>query len=102
MISNLVTSALEFTPPGGYVRDTLRRRLGGAVLELPDSGPGIAADELPHVFDRFFRGPGARVEGSGIGLMLVLELVMAHGGAVTVGNAPGGGAVFTVNPDFGC
>lgn len=96
VVSNLLSNALKFTPPGGLVRVELRRDDPWAVLRVSDSGPGIPADELPHVFDRFFRGRGARPSGSGIGLTVVHELVRAHGGDVEVSSDPGSGATFTV------
>lgn len=96
ILSNLLSNALKFTPPGGLVRVELRSDDPWAVLRVSDSGPGIPADELPHVFDRFFRGRGARPSGSGIGLTVVHELVLAHGGTVEVSSEPGSGATFTV------
>jgi two-component system sensor histidine kinase BaeS len=64
---------------------------------VSDSGPGIPDAELPHVFERFWRGEQARgVAGSGIGLAVVAELVEAHGGGVDVSSRPGEGATFTV------
>lgn len=96
VLSNLLSNALKFTPPGGLVRVELRREEPWALLRVSDSGPGIPADELPHVFDRFFRGRGSRPGGSGIGLTVVRELVLAHGGDVDVSSEPGSGATFTV------
>jgi two-component system sensor histidine kinase MprB len=69
-----------------------------AGVSIRDHGAGIAASDLPHVFDRFYRAPTARsMPGSGLGLAIVKEIVEAHGGRVTAENAPGGGAVFTVS-----
>jgi signal transduction histidine kinase len=96
IVSNLLSNALKFTPPGGQVRVELRRDEPWAVLAVSDSGPGIPADELPRVFDRFFRGRGSRPGGSGIGLTVVHELARAHGGDVGVSSDPGSGATFTV------
>lgn len=96
ILSNLLSNALKFTPPGGQVRVELRRDEPWAVVRITDSGPGIPADELPHVFDRFFRGRGSRPGGSGIGLTVVNELARAHGGDVGVSSDPGSGATFTV------
>ena len=65
-------------------------------MEIADTGPGIPADELPHVFDRLWRGKTSNAtSGSGIGLAVVRELVSAHGGTVTATSAPGG-ATFTI------
>jgi two-component system sensor histidine kinase BaeS len=96
VLGNLLSNALRFTPEGGSVDVRLSGGGSTAVLQASDSGPGIPEDELPHVFDRFFRGRNAGAAGSGIGLAVVSELVRAHGGSASAGNRPGGGAVFTV------
>lgn len=96
--TNLLTNAVKFTPAGGRVTVRTAEDGGGhALVEVADTGPGIPADEQPHVFDRFWRGrDAAGVGGSGIGLAVVAELVRAHGGDVTVSSSPTGGATFTV------
>jgi two-component system, OmpR family, sensor histidine kinase BaeS len=97
VITNLLTNALKFTPPGGQV--TLRTGLddGDAVLQVTDTGVGIPADELPHIFDRFWRGQwAARVSGSGIGLSVAAELARAHGGHLTASSQPGHGTEMTL------
>lgn len=96
VLANLLSNALKFSPAGGMVRVELRSDDAWAVIRVSDSGPGIPADELPHVFDRFFRGRTARPSGSGIGLTVVAELVQAQGGTVEVASAVGQGASFTV------
>jgi two-component system sensor histidine kinase BaeS len=94
---NLLTNALKFTPRGGTVTLAVEPVEALAKLAVSDTGPGIPADELPHVFERFWRGAGAgRSAGSGIGLAIVAELTRAHGGRVTVDSTPGHGATFTV------
>lgn len=95
-VSNLLDNAAKFSPPGGTVRAELTT--DGAVI-ITDQGPGIAAADLPYVFDRFYRSPEARgLPGSGLGLAIVKQVADAHGGTVTLQNAPGGGvrATFTV------
>jgi signal transduction histidine kinase len=96
VLANLLSNALTFTPAGEQVTITLHDDGTCAVIEVCDTGSGIPAEELPHVFDRFFRGRDARPGGSGIGLAVVRELVAAHGGTVTAASEPGYGATFTV------
>ena len=90
-ISNLLSNSLKFTREGGRVLIEVAPEDGEAVIRVTDTGSGIAEDELPRVFDRFFRGSGARPAGSGIGLTVVQELVRAHGGRVEIRSAPGQG-----------
>jgi two-component system, OmpR family, sensor histidine kinase MtrB len=101
MLGNLVRNALAAAPsPGGQVRLEAAALPAGSVLSGPavllavrDDGPGIPADALPRVFDRFFRAdPARRGPGSGLGLAIVAELARAHGGRAFAENAPGGGA----------
>jgi two-component system sensor histidine kinase BaeS len=93
----LLANAIKFTPTGGTVTITTRTEGSIAVIEVTDTGPGIPADELPHVFDRFWRGRVATsTSGSGIGLAVVAELVRAHNGRVEVTSPPDRGAQFRV------
>lgn len=94
--ANLLSNALKFTPGGGEVRVTLRRDGHDALVTVSDTGPGIPPAELPRVFDRFFRGRGVRPRGSGIGLTVARELVLAHGGEIRVTSEPGHGARFEI------
>jgi len=99
LLTNLVGNGLKFTPRGGQVRVTLSDLPEGAVLEVRDSGPGILATELPHVFERFFRGTNvgdARASGSGLGLAIARSIVEMHGGQIEVASATGEGSAFTV------
>ncbi|MFB3739647.1 MAG: sensor histidine kinase [Candidatus Velamenicoccus archaeovorus] len=96
VVANLLSNALKFTPSGGAVRLSLGARDGHAEIVVADTGPGIPPDELPLVFDRFFRGRGARAGGSGIGLTVARELVEAHGGSIAVDSRPGAGTTFRV------
>jgi two-component system, OmpR family, sensor histidine kinase BaeS len=92
VITNLLTNALKFTPPGGRVTVEAGPAGGHAVLTVTDTGPGIPADELPHIFDRFWRGrQAAQTSGSGIGLAVAAELARAHGGRLTASSEPGRG-----------
>ena len=97
LVTNLLGNALKFTPAGGGV--TIRTRRDGldAVLEVSDTGVGIPADELPRVFDRFWRGQAAaQASGSGIGLSVAAELARAHGGTLTAASQPGEGTRLTL------
>lgn len=99
VLRNLLENALKFSPPGGRIEIGLERKDGAVLLTVADQGPGIAAAELPYVFERFFRGTGARaseVGGVGLGLALSQSIMRAGGGAITAANRPGGGALFTV------
>ncbi|MEX5296603.1 HAMP domain-containing sensor histidine kinase [Kocuria sp. CPCC 205268] len=101
VLDNLLSNALRHTPPGGEVRLRVARQgPGRVVLDVADTGEGIAAEHLPRVFERFWRGDSARDRdhgGSGIGLTISRALVEAHGGTLAVtSSGPGAGAVFTV------
>lgn len=97
VVTNLLTNGLKFTPPGGRVTLAVAPRGELARLSVTDTGPGIPAGELPHVFERFWRGSrAAAVGGSGIGLAVVSELVRAHSGRVEVESTIGEGTTFTV------
>lgn len=100
VLGNLVSNALRYTPEGGQVvlgatADDNRR----VSLTVRDTGPGIAPDDLPFIFDRFYRADKARAAesgGSGLGLAIAKALAEAHGGALTVQSAPGQGSTFTL------
>ncbi|WP_300610980.1 HAMP domain-containing sensor histidine kinase [Trebonia sp.] len=97
VVTNLLTNALKFTPAGGRV--SVRAGLAGAdaVLEVADTGIGIPADDLPRIFDRFWRGQGAaQASGSGIGLAVAAELARAHGGRLTAASTAGRGTTMTL------
>ncbi len=90
-IGNLLDNALKWSPEGGVVEVTCH----GGVVTVRDHGPGIAEEDLPHVFDRFYRAPAARaLPGSGLGLAIVAQVAEAEGGSVWAGLPPDGGAVF--------
>jgi two-component system sensor histidine kinase CiaH len=93
----LLDNAIKYTPAGGEVAVTAERSGDRAVVRVADTGVGIAAAELPRVFDRFFRGEEARrvAPGSGLGLAIARWIVQAHGGSISVSSTPGKGTVFT-------
>ena len=96
---NLLSNAVAHTQPDGHVRSTCGRTGSAIVVEIADDGPGIPPDDIPRVFDRFYRSRGPRpadTGGSGLGLAITRRLVELHGGTVSAANRPQGGAVFTV------
>jgi two-component system sensor histidine kinase MprB len=93
-VTNLLDNARKWSPPGGTVEVTL----ADAVLSVRDHGPGFADDDLPHVFDRFYRAERARGQpGSGLGLAIVRQAAEAHGGWARASNAADGGALLQVS-----
>ena len=100
VVANLVGNALKFTPRGGHVTVHVRPTEDGAQIEVTDTGVGIGTDELPRIFERFYRGSRAneaRGSGSGLGLAIVKSIVDMHVGRVTVESVVGGGTTFTVS-----
>ena len=86
LISNLVDNAIRYTPAGGRVDVALADDVGGVVLSVRDSGPGIAIEDRERVFDRFYRGSGAGgIRGSGLGLAIVKRIAERHGAEVELG-----------------
>src|SRR5215470_2456427 len=97
VITNLLTNALKFTPADGRVTVQAGPAGPAATLQVTDTGTGITADELPRIFDRFWRGrDAAHVSGSGIGLAVAAELTRAHGGRLEAHSEPGHGARLTL------
>jgi PAS domain S-box-containing protein len=97
ILVNLITNALKYSPPEAEATLSADAREGALRITVADRGPGIAADELPRIFERFYRSPAtAQVEGLGLGLYITRLLVEAHGGAITVESAPGVGSRFHV------
>ncbi len=98
--SNLLSNALRYTERGGRVDLRVRQEERSAVLEVADTGVGIAPEDLKHVFKRFWRGEKSRSRttgGAGIGLAIVHELVRAHDGRIDVESRPGTGSTFRVS-----
>jgi len=93
VMANLVGNAIKFTPEGGAVTVSCARGDFAARVVVADSGPGIPADSLPHVFDRFYQSD-ARSGGAGLGLTIAKGIVVAHGGNIGVDSQPGQGARF--------
>jgi two-component system phosphate regulon sensor histidine kinase PhoR len=99
VLENLVENALKYTPQGGRVTVAARPEGELAVFEVADDGPGIAAEHLPRIFERFYRVDKARsreLGGTGLGLSIVKHLVESLGGAVSVSSEPGRGSRFVV------
>lgn len=90
-LRNLVENAVHHTPPGTEVTVTVA---SDGTLSVSDQGPGVQEEDLPHIFERFWRGHGPRSHGAGLGLAIVAEIVRAHRGDIRVVDAPQGGASF--------
>jgi len=99
VVDNLIGNAIAFVPREGHVAVNLVADEQGLALTIEDDGDGIDPDDLPHIFDRFFRGQNAgrlHVRGAGLGLDIVRTIVEAHHGEVTVESTPGGGTTARV------
>ena len=99
VVANLVGNAIKFTPRGGRIGVDVAATADGARIVVTDTGVGIAPDELPRIFERFYRGTPAneaRGSGSGLGLAIVRSIVEMHGGTVAVESRLGAGSTFTV------
>jgi signal transduction histidine kinase len=96
VLLNLLHNALRHTPPGGVVELSARREGAAVRLEVADSGEGIAPEDLPRVWEKFYRAASNAPGGAGLGLALVKELVEAMGGSVGVTSVPGSGSCFWV------
>ena len=100
VLINLLANALKFTPEGGSVSISLDETEDSARFTVSDTGDGIAPEDLPYIFERFYRADPSRSRatgGSGIGLSIVEAIVKAHGGSISVSSMPGEGSAFTVS-----
>ncbi|WP_232660538.1 sensor histidine kinase [Pseudonocardia sp. TRM90224] len=97
-VLNLLDNAAKWSPPGASVRVQMRQLdEWSLIIEVADAGPGIAEEDLPRVFDRFYRADTSRtMPGSGLGLAIVRQVAVRHGGAVWAGRAPEGGALLVL------
>jgi signal transduction histidine kinase len=92
----LVDNAIRHSPSGGEVRVAVRQSGSAAFLDVEDQGRGVRPEDMPHVFDRFWRASGAPTGGTGLGLAIAKWIVDWHRGTITVSNRVGGGAQFRV------
>jgi signal transduction histidine kinase len=99
VLVNLLTNAIRFTPQQGTIHIQVLRKDQEVEVRVANSGPGISPEEIPHLFERFYRGDQARSRGqggSGLGLAISKQLVEAHGGRIWAENDPSGGAIFVI------
>lgn len=103
VLVNLISNAIQYTPAGGLVSASLQKTEQQAQIIVSDSGPGIPAQDLPHIFERFYRGersrkrsPGAQSSGFGLGLSIAYWIVRNHGGSIQVSSQPGQGTTFCI------
>ena len=99
VITNLLTNAVEFNRPEGEIRVLVDAEQSSALLQVADTGEGIPAEDVPHIFERFYRVDKARSShrgGTGLGLAICKAIVDAHGGSIEVSSQPGAGSTFTV------
>jgi two-component system sensor histidine kinase BaeS len=96
-VNNVIDNAIKHTPEGGTVDVTVERRPDTVAIVVHDDGPGIPADRIPHLFEKYASRPrNSRVEGSGLGLFIVKAIVEAHGGSVQLDSTIGEGTTATL------
>jgi signal transduction histidine kinase len=95
VLTNLLANALRYTPTGGSVRLSCRLEAGRAQITVTDTGPGIPAEDLPHVFERFYKSTDSG--GMGLGLAIAKHLVSAHDGTISAESAPGQGTTLRIS-----
>ena len=99
VFANLIENGLKYTPAGGTIRVDVRRNWEAVVITIADTGMGIPAEHLPHVFERFYRVDDARSRadgGFGLGLAISRAIIQVHQGRIDIASTPGQGTVFTV------
>lgn len=97
VLVNLLGNAIKYTPRGGRIRVHARHDGHAVAISVQDTGPGIGAEDLPAIFEKYRRAPAAhRVDGVGLGLFIARTIARAHGGDVQVASAPGRGSTFTL------
>ena len=99
IITNLLTNALKFTPPGGEIQITVNEEDGGVVFRIADTGEGIRKEDIARIFERFYMvepSRNSRLGGQGIGLAIVKSIVRAHKGTIKVESTYGRGTTFTI------
>jgi heavy metal sensor kinase len=97
VVTNLLDNAIKYTTAGGTITVSAEEEEKKVNISFHDTGIGIAAHDIPHIFDRFYRADKSRSEpGAGLGLSLVLAIVQAHGGNIQVNSSPGAGSTFTI------
>lgn len=99
VITNLLTNAIHYNRSNGEIRVSCRAENAAAIVTIADTGQGIAAEDLPHIFERFYRADKSRSRAagrSGLGLAISKAIVDAHGGTIAATSQPGAGTIFTV------
>jgi signal transduction histidine kinase len=97
LLTNLIENALAFTPAGGSVKVSLAAEEGGTRVSVADTGSGIAPEDLPHIFERFYRADRSRgrsTGGAGLGLAIARQIAELHGSRLVVESSPGRGSRF--------
>jgi len=95
-VGNLLKNCVEHTPAGGHILVSCAQNALYTSIAVSDDGPGFDKDDLPHLFERFYRGRNAAADGVGIGLALAKTIIQSQGGVITAQNRPGGGALFAL------